>query len=169
MRVLVAVSSRHGGTREIGRAVAQVLRDAGHEVTETDPDEVHGLEGVDAVVLGSSVYVGRLAAALRELVERQAGRLAALPVWLFWSGPVGGSSLPATEPDDVGAVARRVGAREVRCFAGRLQREDLGLAERALVAMIDAEPGDFRDFDDVEAWAAGIARDLSRPYRVSRG
>ena len=89
MRVLVTVSSRHGGTGEIGRTVAQVLRDAGHEVTETDPDEVQGLEGVDAVVLGSSVYVGRLAAALRELVDRQAGRLAALPVWLFWSGPVG--------------------------------------------------------------------------------
>ena len=79
MRVLVTVSSRHGGTGEIGRTVAQVLRDAGHEVTETDPDEVQGLEGVDAVVLGSSVYVGRLAAALRELVDRQAGRLALQP------------------------------------------------------------------------------------------
>lgn len=169
MRVLVTVSSRHGGTAEIGRTVAQVLRDAGHEVTETDPDEVGGLEGVDAVVLGSSVYVGRLAAALRELVDRQAGRLAALPVWLFWSGPVGNPPLPAEEPDDVRAVARRVDAREVKCFPGRLQREELGLAERALVAMIEAEQGDFRDFADVEEWAAGIARDLSRPFRVSRG
>jgi menaquinone-dependent protoporphyrinogen oxidase len=66
-------------------------------------------------------------------------------------------------------VARRVGAREVKCFPGRLQREELGLAERALVAMIEAEQGDFRDFADVEEWAAGIARDLSRPFRVSRG
>ncbi len=169
MRVLVTVASRHGGTREIGQAVAQVLRDAGHEVTEADPDDVRGLEGVDAVVLGSSVYVGRLAAALRELVDRQAAQLAARPVWLFWSGPVGNPPVPATEPDDVGVVARRVGAREVRAFAGRLQREELGLAERALVAMIDAEPGDFRDFAEVEEWAAGIARDLARPYRVRRG
>ncbi|QZN87099.1 flavodoxin domain-containing protein [Cellulomonas sp. C5510] len=169
MRVLVTVASRHGGTREIGQAVAQVLRDAGHQVTETDPDDVRALDGYDAVVLGSSVYVGRLAAALRELVDRLAGGLASLPVWLFWSGPVGTPPLPAGEPDDVGVVARRVRARETRCFAGRLEREELGLAERALVAMIDAQPGDFRDFEDVEEWAAGIARELSRPQRVERG
>lgn len=95
MRVLVTVASRHGGTREIGQAVAQVLRDAGHDVTEADPDEVRALDGYDAVVLGSSVYVGRLAAALRELVDRLAGALASLPVWLFWSGPVGTPPLPA--------------------------------------------------------------------------
>lgn len=169
MRVLVTVASRHGGTAEIGAAVARVLRDAGHDVTQSEPDEVRQVGGYDAVVLGSSVYVGRLAAALRELVDRQAGQLAARPVWLFWSGPVGAPSGAPREPDDVGTVARRVGAREVRCFGGRLQREELGLAERALVAMIDAEQGDFRDFDDVEEWAAGIARELSRPFRVSRG
>ncbi len=169
MRVLVTVASRHGGTAEIGAAVARVLRDAGHEVTERGPDEVQQVGGYDAVVLGSSVYVGRLAAALRELVDRQAGQLAARPVWLFWSGPVGAPASAPQEPDDVATVARRVGAREVRCFGGRLQREELGLAERALVAMIDAEQGDFRDFADVEEWAAGIARELSRPFRVSRG
>lgn len=169
MRVLVTVASRHGGTAEIGAVVARVLRDAGHEVTESEPDEVQQVAGFDAVVLGSSVYVGRLAAALRELVDREAGQLAARPVWLFWSGPVGTPASTPPAPDDVGAVARRVGAREVRCFGGRLQRAELGLAERALVAMIDAEQGDFRDFDDVEDWAAGIARELSRPFRVSRG
>jgi menaquinone-dependent protoporphyrinogen oxidase len=169
MRVLVTVASRHGGTAEIGAAVARVLREAGHEVTESEPDEVRQVDGYDAVVLGSSVYVGRLAAALRELVDRQAGQLAGRPVWLFWSGPVGIPAGAPREPDDVGTVARRVGAREVRCFGGRLQREELGLAERALVAMIDAEQGDFRDFGDVEEWASGIARELSRPFRVSRG
>ncbi|WP_213284452.1 flavodoxin domain-containing protein, partial [Cellulomonas hominis] len=122
MRVLVTVASRHGGTQEIGAAVARVLREAGHEVTEVDPDEVRALDVYDAVVLGSAVYAGRLAAALRELVDRLAGQLTALPVWLFWSGPVGVPPLPATEPDDVRVVARRVGAREVRCFGGRLRR-----------------------------------------------
>jgi menaquinone-dependent protoporphyrinogen oxidase len=169
VRVLVTVASRHGGTQEIGSAVARVLRDAGHEVTEADPDEVRSVGGYDAVVLGSAVYAGRLAAALRELVDRLAGQLAMLPVWLFWSGPVGVPPLPASEPDDVRVVARRVGAREVRCFGGRLRREELGLAERALAAMIDAEAGDFRDFAQVEAWAGGVARELSRPYRVTRG
>jgi menaquinone-dependent protoporphyrinogen oxidase len=168
MRVLVTTASRHGGTREIGDAVAEVLREAGHDVTHADPDDVEELDGYDAVVLGSAVYVGRLAVAMRDLVDRQTEQLAARPVWLFWSGPVGVPPLPASEPDDVRSVARRVGARDVHVFSGRLQREELGLAERALVAMIDAQPGDFRDFTEVEDWAAGIARELARPAARAR-
>jgi menaquinone-dependent protoporphyrinogen oxidase len=168
MRILVTVASRHGGTREIGAAVAGRLALAGHEVEQAEPEDVTSVTGYDAVVLGSAVYVGRLAASLRDLVERQHGQLRARPVWLFWSGPVGVPPLPATAPDDVATVAERTGAREVRCFAGRLQREELGLAERALVAMIDAEQGDFRDFAEVEEWADRVARDAGRIAGVAR-
>jgi menaquinone-dependent protoporphyrinogen oxidase len=63
-------------------------------------------------------------------------------------------------------VARRVGARDVVAFGGRLSRDELGLAERALVAMIEAEAGDFRDFDEVDAWAGRVAEDLRR---IGRG
>lgn len=168
MRVLVTVASRHGGTQEIGAEVAEVLRAAGHDVVEAGPDDVETLDGYDAVVLGSAVYVGRLAAALRDLVDRQGAQLAARPTWLFWSGRVGEPPLPAAEPDDVRVVARRVGARGVVAFGGRLQRDALGLAERALVAMIEAEPGDFRDFDEVDAWAARVAADLARIERAGR-
>lgn len=165
MRVLVTVASRHGSTREIGAEVAEVLRAAGHDVTELDPDDVGSVDEYDAVVLGSAVYVGRLAAALRELVDRQGAQLAARPTWLFWSGRVGEPPLPAAEPDDVRVVARRVAARDVASFGGRLAREELGLAERALVAMIEAEAGDFRDFDEVDAWAGRVAVDLRRLER----
>jgi len=162
MRVLVTVASRHGGTREIGAEVTEVLREAGHDVVEAEPDEVASVAEYDAVVLGSAVYVGRLAAALRDLVDRQAVELAARPTWLFWSGRVGNPPAPVAEPDDVAVVARRVAARDVVAFGGRLRREGLGLAERALVAMIEAEPGDFRDFDEVVGWAQGVADDLAR-------
>lgn len=168
MRVLVTVASRHGGTREIGAEVAAVLREHGHEVVEADPDDVGAVEEYDAAVLGSAVYVGRLAAALRELVDRQGGQLATRPTWLFWSGRVGEPPLPADEPDDVRVVARRVAARGVAAFGGRLQRDELGLAERALVAMIEAEAGDFRDFDEVDAWAARVADELRRIERGGR-
>jgi menaquinone-dependent protoporphyrinogen oxidase len=168
MRILVTVASRHGGTREIGTAIAARLRDAGHEVHEVEPEDVTSVIAYDAVVLGSAVYVGRLAAALRDLVERQHGQLRARPVWLFWSGPVGVPPMPATAPDDVATVAGRTGARDVRCFAGRLQREELGLAERALVAMIDAEQGDFRDFTEVDEWSGQIARRLAGMPKVVR-
>jgi menaquinone-dependent protoporphyrinogen oxidase len=160
VHVLVTVASRHGATREMGDVVAEVLRSAGHEVDELEPDDVEHVERYDAAVLGSSVYVGRLALGLRDLVDRQGGQLRERPVWLFWSGPVGDPPVPVTVPDDVTAVAEAVGARDVAVFAGRLDRDGLNISERALVALTRADPGDFRDLDAVRTWAEGVAREL---------
>lgn len=161
MRVLVSVASRHGGTLEMGETVAEVLREAGHEVDEVVPDDVEHVEQYDAAVLGSAVYVGRMALGMRDLVDRQAGQLRQLPVWLFWSGPVGDPPSPGVTPDDVTTVARAVGAREVKMFPGRLERSELNISERALVALVHAEAGDFRDLDDVRSWAVGIVDALA--------
>ncbi len=163
MRVLVSVASRHGGTLDMGAVVAEVLREAGHEVDEVDPDDVEHADHYQAVVLGTAVYVGRMSLSMRDLVERQAGQLSGRPVWLFWSGPVGDTDGGATTPDDVTSVAEAVGARGVRMFPGRLERDELNISERALAAMVHAEQGDFRDLDEVRQWASQIAAELRRP------
>ena len=164
MLVLLAVASRHGSTREIGDAVATVLRRAGLEVDVLDPDEVEDtatVERYDAVVLGSSVYVGRWAASARALVDRCGAALAARPVWLFSSGGLGVPVVPAGDPDETASLLVRLGARGHRSFAGRLDPGGLSLAERAVVALVRAPEGDFRDWDAIEAWATEVAEDLS--------
>ena len=163
MRVLVSVASRHGGTLDMGTAVADVLRESGLEVDEVSPDDVEHVDQYDAVVLGSAVYVGRMALGMRDLVDRQAGQLRGRPVWMFWSGPVGDTPGAGQTPDDVTSVASAVSARDVRMFAGRLERDELNISERALVALVHAEQGDFRDLDEVREWAAGIATELGQP------
>ena len=161
MRVLVAVASRHGGTREMGDVVAGALRDAGLDVDEVEPDEVEQVSGYDAVVLGSAVYVGRLALGLRDLVDRQAGQLRDVPTWLFWSGPVGEQATPPAAPDDVAEVAKTLDVRGVQMFPGRLERAELNISERALVALVRAKPGDYRDLEVVAEWAGTIAAELT--------
>ncbi len=163
MRVLVSVASRHGGTLDMGSVVAAVLREAGHEVDEVEPDDVERADRYEAVVLGSAVYVGRMALGMRDLVDRQARQLRGRPVWLFWSGPVGDTPGGGATPDDVTSVADAVEARGVRMFSGRLERDELNISERALVALVHAEQGDFRDLDEVRQWAAGIAAELRTP------
>jgi len=164
MQVLVTVGSRHGSTREIGAEIAQVLARAGHSVQMLDPDEVTSVAGFDAVVLGSAVYVGRLVASVRALAERLEGPLAEVPLWLFWSGPIGNPPRPVEQPDDVEHLVRRLAPRGHRAFTGRLERRELGMAERALVAVVGAAPGDYRDFEDVGRWAESIAEELAHPH-----
>jgi menaquinone-dependent protoporphyrinogen oxidase len=161
MFVLVTVASKHGATAEIGEAIARELSDGGLTVTVRPPDEVEDVSGFDAFVIGSAVYAGRWQKSARQFVDAHSARLASRPVWLFSSGPIGDPPEPAADPVDVDDVVATTGAKEHRLFPGRLQQSTLSFGERAIVAALRAEYGDFRDFDDIRAWAAGIARELT--------
>jgi menaquinone-dependent protoporphyrinogen oxidase len=47
-----------------------------------------------------------------------------------------------------------------RLFAGKLDRRQLTFGDRAVVTAVRAPEGDFRDWEDVEAWASSIAETL---------
>jgi menaquinone-dependent protoporphyrinogen oxidase len=163
MKVLMTVASKHGATGEIGAVVADALREAGIEVDDIAPEAVATVDGYDAVVAGSAIYAGRWLDSARKFADRHADPLASLPVWLFTSGPIGDPPLPAEEPPETDAIARRLGARGRRSFAGRLDRSSLGMLERTVTRVLHAPDGDFRDWESVRGWADEIARSLRTP------
>ena len=59
MKILLTASSRHGATDEVAAVIAEQLRAAGLEVDHTRPEDVADVEGYDAFVLGSAVYMTR--------------------------------------------------------------------------------------------------------------
>jgi menaquinone-dependent protoporphyrinogen oxidase len=160
MKVLVTAASKHGATEEIARAIAMELELEGIAADVLAPDEVQAVDGYDAVVLGSGVYAGRWMGNAVRLAEREAEALLRRPVWLFSSGPLGDPPVPETDPIDVAKVMTLTGARGHRVIAGRLDKRDLGLGERAIAAVVKAPEGDFRPWDEIAAWAKEIARDL---------
>ena len=162
MRVLVSAASRHGSTEEIAQEIGKALRAGlpGAEVEVVPLDRVEAVDGYEAVVLGSAVYMGRWLEPARRLVASHAAALTDRPVWQFSSGPVGDPLKPEEEPVDVADVRRQTGARDHHVFAGRIDRHQLGLAERMVVRAVHAAEGDFRDWPAVRAWAAGIAAEL---------
>jgi len=161
MRVLVTASSKHGATVEIAAEIGRVLREHGLETAVMPLEDVTEIAGFDVFVLGSAVYAGRWMGEARRFADRHAGELAAHPTWLFSSGPVGDPPKPeagsAVKLDD---LITRTRAREHRLFAGRLDRSRLGLGERTVVRMVGAADGDYRDWDDVRAWAGAIGETL---------
>jgi menaquinone-dependent protoporphyrinogen oxidase len=160
MRVLVTAASKHGATAEIASSIGSVLESAGIEAEVRSPDEVGGVNRYDGAVIGSAVYAGHWLAAAKEFVTREAAPLATKPVWLFSSGPLGDPAKPVEEPVDVPSIREQTGARDHRIFPGRLLRRELGMGERAIAAVVRAPDGDFRPWDEVMDWAAGIARTL---------
>jgi menaquinone-dependent protoporphyrinogen oxidase len=167
MKILVSAATKHGGTTEIAQAISQALTDAGLEVVVRPPDQVATVEPFDAVVLGSAVYAGHWLQSARELVDRDRQALAARPVWLFSSGPVGDPPKPEEDPADIPELREKTGAREHRVFAGRIERSRLGFAERAIVAALHVPDGDFRPWEAIRTWADGIAAALSQASPAS--
>jgi menaquinone-dependent protoporphyrinogen oxidase len=157
MHILVSAATKHGATAEIGEAIGRRLRERGHDARVTAPSEVTSLEGIDAVVLGSAVYAGRWRDDARELVDRLAAEFAARRVWLFSSGPVGDPPKPEGDPVDIEEIVGVTGAVDHRVFPGKLDRAKLGLGEKAIVVALRAPEGDFRDWDQIAAWADEIA------------
>jgi menaquinone-dependent protoporphyrinogen oxidase len=163
MRVLVSVASKYGATAEIGDLIAGVLREHRLEVTVAPPDDVRNIDWYDAVVIGSAVYMGHWMTQAKRLVTRHHVELASRTVWLFSSGPVGDPAMPKDEAVDARDMVRITRARGHRTFVGKLERAQLSFPEKAMVTALRAQEGDFRDFREVESWAAGIATELTNP------
>lgn len=159
MTVLVTYASKHGSTEEIAQRIAGSLRSSGREVVVQPVPPEGSVAAYEAVIVGSAVYTGHWMKPAAEFVRRHRDVLSARPVWLFSSGPVGPQELP--EAVEAAELRTLVSARGHRTFAGALRGDRLSSFERLMVRAVRAPQGDFRDWDDVDAWAAGIAAQLS--------
>jgi menaquinone-dependent protoporphyrinogen oxidase len=171
MKILVAAASKHGATEGIAEAIGTELVSRGMTVTVAPVDRVGSAAGYDAVVLGSAVYLGKWMKPAKEFATRESATLSSIPVWLFSSGPIGAA---AADPDpgdrrQGDEIAKAIGARDHRLFAGKLDRERLSLLERAPVRMAKLPDGDFRPWDEIRAWAAEIAEALQATARARSG
>jgi menaquinone-dependent protoporphyrinogen oxidase len=162
MKMLIAVSSKHGSTREIAGSMAATVREAGIEVDVIDAEQVESVTPYDAVIIGSGLYMGRWMGPARELVKGSADVLRERPVWLFSSGPLGRDIVdPADAAEGMKHLAL-VGARDHRVFAGKADKHEFGFFERRVVSMLKNPWGDHRDWPAIQAWAASIARELTK-------
>jgi menaquinone-dependent protoporphyrinogen oxidase len=83
-----------GATGELAQVIGEVFTERGWDAVVVPPEQAEGIDSFDAVVLGSAVYAGHWLKPARELVERSRDALAARPVWLFSSGPIGDPPKP---------------------------------------------------------------------------
>jgi len=154
MKVLVSAASKYGATSEIAQAIADALAGKGLEVTMVPPAQADAIEQFDAV------YMSKWMKPARELAQRQAAALASRPVWLFSSGPVGEPAKPADNPVDVSTILQSTKARDHQIFTGKLVKKRLSFPDRAIASAIRVQEGDFRNWDDIRAWATSIADTL---------
>lgn len=169
MRVLVTYGSKRGGTQDLAEAIGATLREAGHRVDVRDAREPEGLDAYDAVVVGGALYAFRWMWRVYRFLGRHRDELERMPVWFFSSGPLDHSPREKVIPP-VKSVKRWMKRLDVRghvTFGGRLAPDAKGFIASKMAK--NGHAGDFRDFDEVRAWAFDLAAQLhALPDRVVR-
>lgn len=161
MKILVVVSSRHGSTLDIGATIAEELRSAGFESEAVSPGDVTGLDGVDALVVGSAVYMSQWTEDARNFISHHSAELRELPLWAFSAGLSGVPMGNVQDPRRIGPALLAINPIDHQTFKGAMDFAKLTLRERSVARLGNAPEGDYREWDKVRAWAQQIAKDLT--------
>lgn len=171
-KILITFASRNGATGEIAEKIGVVLRQANLSVDIFPVDGVHNLSPYRAVILGSAIYIGSWRKEAVKFLERHADSLAERPVWLFSSGPTGeGDPVALVEgkvlPDGLKPLVERICPRDIAVFHGYIDPHRINFLERAVIKNMNKPFGDFRDWDLITAWAAGVAVELQVAIKMA--
>ncbi len=159
-KVLVAYGTRAGSTAGVAERVADVLNRNGFAAQAVDVKKVKDAASYDAVVLGSSVRASKLKPEVLKFLDKNEAVLNAKPfaafvVCLAMTGTDEKSRTTASSYLD--PVRLRAKPLSEGLFAGTYDPAKADFVTRTIMKMIKATPGDHRKWDEIEAWAAGLA------------
>jgi len=156
--ILVAYATKHGSTREVAEAIAEVLSGNGREVELRPAADAGDVDGYAGVVLGGPLYMGRWHGEATRFLTRHHDELTDKPVAIFALGPVKDDEQQFTgsrqQLDRALAKVRDVQPVSVAIFGGVVDPAKLRFPFNRMPA------GDARDWDAIRAWARELATDL---------
>jgi len=159
-KVLVAYATWAGSTAGIAERVAEVLNRNGLKAEALPAKKVRDTASYGAVVLGGAVHAGKLHPDAVKFARRHKTDLGAKPFAAFvvcLTMKQSDEKSRATTGAYLDPVHLRVKPASEGLFAGALNLEKLGFVERTIMKAMKAESGDFRKWDEIEAWAASLA------------
>lgn len=168
-RTLIAYASRAGSTAEVAETVGEVLREHGIDVDVRSVKGVGDIAGYDSLILGSAIWAGKPLPEMRRFVADQRDAMAGMPVAYFILCDLLREYTPANRQVAVGYVTPLRKLHEpvsVGMFAGRRDFSKVHpLVTWVLKRVFRLVEGDFRDWEQIRAWAATVAAQLAQADR----
>ncbi len=162
-KILIAYGSRCGSTGGVAEAIGQVLSKAGAGVDVHPLKDVNDLSPYQAVVVGSAIRMGKWLPEAVEFVKAHQSTLSRLPVTYF--------AVCLTMKDDTLENRRKalsfldpvckqfpqVKPLDIGLFAGAVDYKKLSFAYSLILKVKGAPEGDFRNWEAIRTWAAGVS------------
>lgn len=167
-KILVAYATGYGATGEVAEEIGRVLRAQGTEVDVRPAQDVKDISPYRAVVLGSSVRAGRLLTKAVRFVSHHKNALNRVPVAYFLVCLTMSEDTPenrATASGYLEKLCAEVKPVDEALFGGTLPANPRGFGSFIVRAMYRdmarKGPTDFRNWDAIRAWAAGLPAKLN--------
>ncbi|MCD6552992.1 MAG: flavodoxin domain-containing protein [Anaerolineae bacterium] len=160
MKILVAYATKAGSTAEVAAEIGRVIESKGGCQVDVRPvGKLNGVDGYDAVVIGSAIRAGKWLPEATKFVEKHRDALSQIPVALF--------TVCLTLKDDTEENRRTVAAYldpvrevvqpvEMGLFAGVMDYSNLPFILRLMMKAMKSPQGDFRDWEAIRTWAADL-------------
>jgi len=159
-KVLVAYSSKAGSTSEVAKAIGEVLSKSGADVTVEQIKNVKDVSAYQAIVVGSLIRMGRWVPEAKNFVEKNKAVLEKVPTAFF--------TTCLTLKDDTDEARAKVAGYvepvlqivkpvENGLFGGKMDTSKLSFLDKLIIEkMIKATNGDYRKWDEINAWAGKL-------------
>ena len=153
-KVLVAYGSKAGSTAEVAEAIGEEIKQAGAEVTVQPVESVKEISGYDAVIVGSAVRAFRLLGNTRRFLRRHKKALKQVPLAYFLVCLTMSEDTPENISRAKGFAKPMLKIKEpvsLGLFGGCMDPSKLeGFAAKMMQSQSYA---DYRDWDEIRAWA----------------
>ena len=161
-RLLIAYGSRCGSTGGVAETIGQVLSVAGAAVDVRLVKNVHDLSPYQSVIVGSAIRMGKWLPEAVEFLKTHQDKLSRVPVAYF--------AVCLTMKDDTAENRRKalgyldpvrkefpqVKPADTGLFAGAVDYRKLSFAYSLILKVKGAPEGDFRNWEAIRTWAAGV-------------